>query len=115
MLTLCVQVFRRKRKLYLVFEYVDHTILGMTQKTATAIVKSSQTFAKPSFQALLLGCQLLLLPSLLHLNGADGIDDGELLAALGPEVRGFESNTGFSTSHYSQGKLCIVHHLTSCL
>ena len=54
MLTLCVQVFRRKRKLYLVFEYVDHTILGMTQKTATAIVKSSQTFAKLSFQALIL-------------------------------------------------------------
>ena len=25
---LTLQVFRRKRKLYLVFEYVDHTILG---------------------------------------------------------------------------------------
>ena len=35
MVTLCVEVFRRKRKLYLVFEYVDHTILGMTQNTAS--------------------------------------------------------------------------------
>ena len=26
-----LQVFRRRRKLYLVFEYVDHTILGETE------------------------------------------------------------------------------------
>ena len=30
-LILNLQVFRRRRKLYLVFEYVDHTILGETE------------------------------------------------------------------------------------
>ena len=37
MVTLCIQVFRRKRKLYLVFEYVDHTILGMIQHTSSLL------------------------------------------------------------------------------
>ena len=40
---------------------------------------------------------------------------GVLVSTLAFETLGwgFESSVGFSTSHYSWRKLCIVHHLTS--
>ena len=45
-----LQVFRRKRKLYLVFEYVDHTILEELEENPSGL--DEETARKHVFQVL---------------------------------------------------------------